>query len=721
MTGHVRIKLHRGLCSLAYGTVTAVCISIGAQFLAVFPPSQAQSAIPAAFDGKPEIRLYVAPYGKDSWSGESPEQDKSGTDGPLASLAGARDRIRTLRHIGKLQGPVRVLIRQAVYRLGTPLLFSPEDSGSPDRPITYEAYPGEQPVLSGGRQITGWRKEGNLWVTHIPQVISEGWRFNTLWVNGQRRQRARSPNVGYFHVAGILPGNDVKTSFEFHPGDLQPWPNLSEVMVTVYHAWESSLHRIASVDHARNVVTFTGPAFWEFGKWEKGQRYIVENTLDALDAPGEWYLDVRHGLLYYMPLPGEDPTQAEIVAPVITQLLLLQGRPETGEVIEHLRFKGLRLEHTDFRLPLQGHSDPQAAVTVPGAIQARGIRSCLFDGLEIAHLGTYALWLAAGSQQNVIANGHFHDLGAGGVKIGETMTSPSDNLAADYNLVYNNFIHDGGRIFAGAVGVLIGRSSNNLIRHNEIAQMNYTGISVGWTWGYERAAGNHNLIERNYIHHIGRGVLSDLGGIYTLGVSPGTILRYNVIHDVTSYLPTTIPACGIYLDEGSSYILVQSNLVYRTKGASVCQHYGMHNRIVNNILAYAGTGAIARYKEDGHFSFEVEHNIIYGSRPFLEGQWNDRLFEVDHNLYWERSYAENGRDRRALVYWQRGGHDIHSQVGDPQFFDPQGDDFRLAPHSPVFGLGFLPFDHMAAGRLYADPCGRLALATHRDIPHMCHI
>ena len=177
--------------------------------------------------------------------------------------------------------------------------------------------------------------------------------------------------------------------------------------------------------------------------------------------------------------------------------------------------------------------------------------------------GEHAIRFRAGSTHNRVERCHIHDLGGGGVYIGEGTEEPiPQNIAVSHNTADNCFIHDGGHLFHGSHGVFIGRSSYNNITHNEISNFDYTGIAVGWSWGFDESTAHHNKIDFNHIHHIGNGSgLSDMGGIYTLGISPGTTERNNHIHDIYHY-PYCSHGSGIYLDEGSSDMLVENNVVH---------------------------------------------------------------------------------------------------------------------------------------------------------------
>jgi len=184
-------------------------------------------AAPAAAEG---LTLYVAANGSDRWSGRLAAPNKAKTDGPFATLARARDAVRA----AKAAGPVTVLLRGGVYALAEPLAFTAADSGTPEAPVTYAAYPGEKPVLSGGRAVQGLKAgPDGLWRASIPA----GWRFEQLYVNGVRATRARTPNVGYHYALGSVgsvmdPATGKAEAFDdraflARPGDLAPLVDLT--------------------------------------------------------------------------------------------------------------------------------------------------------------------------------------------------------------------------------------------------------------------------------------------------------------------------------------------------------------------------------------------------------------------------------------------------------------------------------------------------------------
>jgi parallel beta-helix repeat protein len=267
------------------------------------------------------------------------------------------------------------------------------------------------------------------------------------------------------------------------------------------------------------------------------------------------------------------------------------------------------------------------------------------------------------------------------------------------HLVTDNRVAHLARVYAPAVGVLILQSGNNRIAHNHIHDLYYTAISVGWNWGYQETPCHDNLIEFNHLHDIGNGLLSDMGAVYTLGIQRGTVISNNLIHDVNAF---TYGGWGLYTDEGSSYILLENNIVYRCKSAGFHQHYGRENIVRNNIFAFNGEHQFMRSREEEHLSFTFDHNIVYfESGDLLGGNWSNNKYRLNDNVYFDARPEERPETMRFLGAtfddWRKRGHDISSVVADPLFFNPKAYNFRLSPNSPALKLGFKPIDISKVG------------------------
>ncbi|MBM3497302.1 MAG: right-handed parallel beta-helix repeat-containing protein [Armatimonadetes bacterium] len=664
--------------------------------------------------------FHIAPDGNDAWSGTLERPNAGKTDGPLASLNGARDAARKLKAKGPLAEPVRVVIAEGEYFLAEPLALTPQDSGTEQCPITYEAAPGAKPLFTGGRRVTGFtRGADGLWTAKVPGVAEGDWVFEQLWVNGRRAVRARSPNRFYHYVLGKVDrtrdpatGNLVdltNRAFKARPEDIAPLldlpaDRLTDATIVAYHSWEASRSRVERVDPDTNTVIVTAPIPWGFAYWGPNCRYHIENVKALLDEPGEWFLD-RDGTLSYLPLPGEEMAQAEVVAPVTESFVQIAGDPELGLPVEHVTLKGLRFHHGQYVLPPEGHGDGQAEVTIPAVIMLDGARNVTIDDCEIKHIGLSGVWFRRGCRDCALTRTWLDDLGAGGVKIGEGWGVDLTDAAAHTTGIVcdNNIIHTGARIHIGAIGVWIGHSGGNRVTHNDISDFFYTGVSVGWSWGYNPTISQNNTIDFNHLHHLGWGVLSDMGGVYTLGLSDGTTVSNNVIHDVYSYDRYGRGGWGLYNDEGTSNITMENNLVYRVKTGTYHQHYGENNLIRNNILAYSMDGQIQRSRAEEHLSFTFSNNLVYWDEgPVVTaGSLNTEWAKCERNLYWDASGKPLDFQGLSLDDRKAKGWDLGSINEDPLFVDPKNGDFRLKPNSPASKIGFKPFDYSQAG-LYGD-------------------
>ena len=668
-----------------------------------------------------EIRFYVAPSGSDAQNGTSPAQ-------PFLTVQRAQQAVRELKQRGPLTEPVTVYLSEGVYPISEALKFTPEDSGTETCPITYKAAQGEKALLSGGRKVTGWKRyKGNIWVATLPEVQAGEWWFRQLYVNGNLRGRARTPNQGVFEVKATTDTTTSQRSYQvasdsfvFNTGDLDPkWKHPENGEAIIYHYWTDTHLPIKAIDGKRNVISFGYPSGKVFRDGFEGDlaRYVVENIYEALDLPGEWVLERSTGRLFYMPLSGEDMASAEVIAPATEELISIKGDPLNGKFVEYLNFEGLGLAYSNFNLPWGDCNNAQGSASVSACVNLSGARNCSFDRCSLRNLGTFGFELFDGCTFNRFTCNTLEQIAAGGFRLRGVEPGGNPALRTGNNTISDNTIGYYGLTYPSAVGVLVMHSDCNTVAHNLIHHGDYTGISVGWSWSYLRSAARGNRIEQNHIHDIGyNNLLSDMGGIYTLGLSPGTVISNNLVHDVNA---NRYGGWGIYTDEGSTSILIENNIVYHTKFGTFNIHYAKDLVVRNNIFALGRLQQLSRSKRDPHTTVYFEGNIIYWTQGRLladEYKWQDEPYKIyvnpytqprdtsvtfvsDWNIFYnpDKPRAEGEFSGRTWKQWLAEGKDHHSIYADPMFVDPGRFDFRLQPGSPALKLGFRQIDLSQVG------------------------
>ena len=480
------------------------------------------------------------------------------------------------------------------------------------------------------------------------------------------------------------------------------------------------------------MVFTEGKSVTKWNTWDAKSTYYVENAPFALDEPGEWLYDGVAKKIVYIPRPGEtlETTRFQYPVPGLVTLLRIAGDPEKETFVHDIVFENIAFAFSDsprrqgFKgikgLPSGEIGDDssfgpsewpggQAAAHTSAAVLADGAHRIAMRGCSVAYMGEYGVWLREGCVSNRIERCSIVHPGAGGVRIGmnvasqkigkgERMTGFVNGRGTGCNVIDNCVIAHGGRIFAEGVGVWIGHSPFNSITHCEIADFFYTGVSIGWVWGYAGSLAQGNTLAFCRVHDIGQRALSDMGGVYTLGTSYGTCVTNNVFFNIDS---RTYGGWGLYPDEGSEGILFENNLVYDTKDASFHQHYGKDNILRNNILAFSRQCQVALTRAEPHLSFTAERNIIYWNAGPVFARYGATVNETGKiawkdNIWWMESGAPSFNGK-TFAQWQAKGNDVHGVVMDPLFVDPARRDFRLKPGSPVVKAGFRPFDISAVG------------------------
>ena len=642
-----------------------------------------------------------------------------------------------------------VRVKPGHYALRETLVFTPADSGTKDAPVSWVGE-GEA-VIAGGTEIKGWTQDApGVWSAAIP-VAPDGRPayFEQLWVNGRRADRARLPNTGYFNIRrpAIAPDPAVKGRYVENAtitntevavlADL-PKDELPYVQMCVVHKWSFARRILREVDamttNGLTVRTWSPSPWHGWQNWNEKETLVhFENVRTAFDAPGEWFYDVKAAKVLYRPLPGEDMAKATIVAPSakISQLVAFRGDPDKGAYVHDVSFRNITFAHSDVT-PSSGTAiraehlavkfvggglgpteswQHQAASGSDGAVTLQGAQRISFEGCRVRNTGNYAMRFNDGCTSNRVVGCTLFDLGAGGVWMGsgvghvakgETMKRRVIKTLAPrstaFNLIDNCTIRQGGRFNPEGTGVAYTHVSDSKVLHCEIHDFFYTGVSVGWTWGFQGSIAQRNEIAFNKIYDLGKGIMSDMGGVYTLGTSYGTTVHDNVVHDVWSY---SYGGWALYTDEGSEGIVMERNLCWNTTDGGFHQHYGAGCIIRNNVFAWnkmLGAVRMARQVvQDIPCTLNFVNNIVLVREGPLVGRGPRGVGGVwANNLWWDVS-GKPELDGLDWEKWAACGKETGGKYADPQFEDAAGYDFRLKSTSPAFALGFKAWDFTQAG------------------------
>jgi len=535
----------------------------------------------------PVADFVVAAEGKDTNPGSFEE--------PFATIERAQTAVRDLIAQG-LDNNVTVLIREGEYVLEKPLVFGPSDSGSADFAVIYAAYPGEMPVISGGRRLTGWkRSDGGKWTLNVAEAAGEVWPFRQLFSDGQRLTRGRFPDPpGLLRVGTVSPDVTEITLTTAPPVD-----NLAgkDAELVMYQNW--SISRAAIVSSEGKVLKLANPMGWighgSATTASPDKPAIIENVLEFVDQPGEWYLDRRTGVLTYQAAEGEDPNAKTFVAPKLEQLLLVEGQP--GKRVTNVRFERLTFAHAEWALPPFGYlgiqaghygTSTQARTYVPPVgIEFTYAEHCALERCRIANFGPSGIGFGLQCRNNRVAGCALADIGGNGIMTGwrgkGELAGAGDtedhHLAADWanaedapigNEIVSNEIQTCGAVNHGCVGIFDAFCAETRIAHNVVHAMPYTGISAGFRWDETETSQRGTIIEYNHVYDTMR-MLADGGCLYTLGWQPGAVIRGNVFHDAhrSEFAHGGAPNNGIFFDQGSKGFHVVGNTIYDCSGGPI--------------------------------------------------------------------------------------------------------------------------------------------------------
>lgn len=645
----------------------------------------------------------------------------------VSNIHEALSQVKKLRSNG-LNLPITIRLADGVWELDKTIDIDNEICN-----VTIEPF-NNNVVFSGGITLRNPKKATFNGVEclsfEVPEnIYGNAPKFSDLYVNGQRAKFTRYPENGDLSV--ITMENDVDKSNDFNgnchdigskwvttdPKMLKHFYSPEDCFLTLCHLWVDEHTPIDSMDFE------TGKIVWKYKshfRIKKDETFYIENVAEMFKNPGEWYFDRPNRTVYYIPRENEQVT--EVFVPYLKKIVNITGEqnaPVKSVTFRDIHFCNTKGDHSckgPRNDPEPSASDNQAASGSDGLIHIEYADNCEITNCKITNFGGYGVAGFSGVTNLRITKNYIFDGAAGGIKISgaDCNSDPSD--WSHNNTFSDNEIYSCGRRFFAGCGIILMHSFDNIISHNEIHDLYYSGVSCGWCWGYKQSVSHSNIIEKNHIYHLGQGLLSDMGGVYLLGPQPGTIVRNNLIHDIKSRV---YGGWAIYTDEGSSQVLVENNICYDTKHDCYMQHYGAMNTIRNNIFAFSDGEMLRVSRPEEHLGLVFEGNIIYSSgSPIFDA----RKIHMERGTYASyRNLMFDEKQSGSVTYvgeyipfmctddypaWPNDGYkDIsleeiremydleqESIIADPKFKDPANRDFTLLPDSPAYKIGFKPID-----------------------------
>ena len=555
-------------------------------------------------------QIYVSAQGNDRNDGSSLK--------PYATVATALRRAREMRRLNTASSNgIHIIVKGGRYQFYEPLFVRPEDSGTPVSPTTIEAAPDEQPIFSGGVNISNWKflkenvaglpssSRGKIWVADVPLAAGNLLNFRQLWINGNKAIRARNNKAD--SMTRILSWDHAEQTCWI------PKPVTGDVSIVngmemfIHQWWAIALLRIKSADVQGDSVKLSfyqpeskiqsehpWPAPWMSAKTGNSAFYLT-NAIQFLDEPGEWYMDLQRRKIYYWPRLGENLSTAEVIAPNLETLVRIEGTADN--MVSNFFFNGISFRHTGWLRPSQsGHVPLQAGMYLldayklkiagtadkkglenqawigrpPAAVEVSWAHNTGFSNCRFEQLASTGLDYKKGTYDDQVQGNLFKDIGGTAIQVG-TYSDEAFETHLPYNPVderevctntqiINNLITNVTNEDWGCVGISAGYVKGINIEYNEVCDVSYSGICVGWGWTKTINAMRNNRIFANKVTHYAKHMY-DVGGLYTLSAQPGTLISDNYIDSIykAPYAHDPNHWFYFYLDEGSAYINIKNN------------------------------------------------------------------------------------------------------------------------------------------------------------------
>lgn len=651
--------------------------------------------------------IFVSTNGNDTWSGT--------IDAPLATLSAAKEKAKNF------DGEVTVCFREGTYTITDTVNFDSSDKSD----VVYKAYNNEKVMFTSGSPYTGFEECTVNGVRAFKKDIGKGADFNILFNEKTTLARTRYPESGYLYVSelsddDIQAGDDKNDPYYtgfmgiyIDKSKFCDFKNMEDIEIKLLHFWKDETLLIKAYDEATGHLTFNKAPTMRINK---NDRFFLQNIFEMLRKPGQWYLDKAEGILYVVPEANDTPESYTVWGSTIETMISIDG-------VDGISFENILFRANGFYyLPEREFS--QAAYDVKSCISYKNAKNFHIKSCEFRDIAACSVFLGSNVQNASVESCLFNNIGAQAVYVRGENIDINDPTVTKNITIANNQISEFGRTYFNAVAILVIHANSVDIVHNEIHDGYYTAISVGWVWGYAYNVCYNNRVCDNLIYNIGQGWLSDMGGIYMLGNQPNTVVSGNVINNVSADPEEGgYGGWGIYLDEGSSYMLVEKNLVYACGSDAYHLHYGSYNTVRNNIFALSGESQMKIVSapdrctpaDGGKKTVDLYNNIILTDKKTraLSYLRNTETLEESNNTYWDLSEGKKiyvSKDMKAEYSMSiksaiREGY-VHSPIiADPMFRDAANFDFELSPDSPAIAAGFEAWDYSNAGTISGTTIG----------------
>ena len=572
-------------------------------------------------------------YSKDIFVSPKGNNQNPGTkEKPIQSLLMAKQMAYDLIKSGQHE-KVIIWLNGGIHTITEPLVFDPLESSLPNPSLVFKSLKGTKPVISGGLKLSNWSKrQDGYWTCKLSDIAPGLQNVRELFVNGKRASRARFPNNDFLRVKKA--GEDKRTNFYFEKGDF-PIPSKSKNVELVFmHDWSITRIGVKEINADANQLIAVdnigakSPSFFTIDNWEPHPRYFLENALEFIDLDFEWvFLPETKEIVIHLP-KNTDPSKFNIVTPLSEGLVTLVGKED--KPIKNIQFDGITFQYAKWSIPTGGYCGIQATFydqrrnnnewnwnSIPAAVSAIWSDGLVFSNCSFKNLGGTGLLLGAGCRRSRIINSEFDDISGNGIMIGEGQERQKNGTnwyksapeqVAFGNTIENCRINNCGSQYFCAVGIWAGLTSKSTIKNNEISNLPYTGISIGWMWSTETTPCQENIIDGNHIHHI-MNTLSDGGGIYMLGLQPRSKLINNHIHDVKKNAGSA-ESNGMFLDEGITDVRVENNLIYNIAKSPIRFHKATKNLVQGNYLFCLESNPPIRYNRTQEQDIEKVDNEV---------------------------------------------------------------------------------------------------------------